>query len=214
MKIFQKLLILFLVIINISSINYFCKVFAAFADYSDEQAAEDTNKLIEEQKKEEPSIGKSTNNYLEYLEVEGYELTPNFDKQTLEYIVREKIKSEEITIKAKTDDDKAKVEGIGTLKIEQGKEEYRIDVTAESGTVRTYIIKIGNDETISKENSEKNTDIENINSNNLENPNTENVQTEEDKRNNNIIIYTALSIVIALVAIVVIRTKKQNKGKH
>ena len=130
MKIFQKLLILFLVIINISSINYFCKVFAAFADYSDEQAAEDTNKLIEEQKKEEPSIGKSTNNYLEYLEVEGYELTPNFDKQTLEYIVREKIKSEEITIKAKTDDDKAKVEGIGTLKIEQGKEEYRIDVTA------------------------------------------------------------------------------------
>lgn len=82
-----------------------------FADYTDEQAAEDTNKLVEEQKKEESPVGKSTNNYLESLEIEGYEITPDFDKQTQEYTIKGEVKAKQITIKAKADDEKAKIDG-------------------------------------------------------------------------------------------------------
>ncbi len=87
-----------------------------FADYTDEQAAEDANKLVEEQKKEESPVGKSTNNYLESLEIEGYEITPDFDKQTLEYTIKGKVKKDELTIKAKADDEKAKIDGIRKYK--------------------------------------------------------------------------------------------------
>ena len=117
MKTIEKLSIIMPLLVLISCVICINVVYAdpnsskGFADYTDEQAAEDTNKLVEEQKNEEPLVGKSTNNYLESLEIEGYEITPDFDKQTLEYSIKGKVKKDEITIKAKADDEKASVEG-------------------------------------------------------------------------------------------------------
>lgn len=117
MKILEKLSIIMPILILISCNICINVVYAdpnsskGFADYTDEQAAEETNKLVEEQKKEESPVGKSTNNFLESLEIEGYEITPDFDKQTLEYTIKGKVKEDEITIKAKADDEKAKIEG-------------------------------------------------------------------------------------------------------
>ncbi len=110
-KILIILAIIVLGIINCSNIVYADPNRSkGFAEYSDEQASEETNKLVREQEKESP-VGKSTNNYLESLEIEGYEITPNFDKQTLQYTVNGTVKSNQITIKAKADDEKAKVDG-------------------------------------------------------------------------------------------------------
>lgn len=117
MKIIEKLFIT-LFVVTFMCVGYFQNTVYAdpnsskgFADYTDEQAAEDTNKLVEEQKKEESLVGKSTNNYLESLEIEGYEITPDFDKQTLEYTIKGDVESKEIIVKAKADDEKAKIDG-------------------------------------------------------------------------------------------------------
>ena len=118
MRNIEKLFITLFILAFIGAVNCQNVVYAdpnsskGFADYTDEQAAEDTNKLVEEQKKEESPVGKSTNNYLDSLEIKGYEITPDFDKQTLEYTIKGNVNSKEITIKAKADDEKAKVEGI------------------------------------------------------------------------------------------------------
>ena len=48
-----------------------------FAEYDDITATQQNQEMLNEQQQEvEQNIGKSTNNYLESLEVEGYELTP------------------------------------------------------------------------------------------------------------------------------------------
>lgn len=115
-----------------------------FAEYDEVKAEEENKEKEEEQKKEQETIiGKSTNNYLENLEVEGYELSPSFDKQTIDYVLEGEIKSKEITILATPSDERAKVEGSGKITLEANQKECRIDVIAESGTIRTYKIYLG-----------------------------------------------------------------------
>lgn len=122
MRNIEKLFITLFILTLIGVVNCKNVVYAdpnsskGFADYTDEQAAEDTNKLVEEQKKEESPVGKSTNNYLESLEIEGYEITPDFDKQTQEYTIKGEVKTNQITIKAKADDEKAKIDGVRKYK--------------------------------------------------------------------------------------------------
>lgn len=118
-------------------------VYASFADFTDEQADKQAQEQIKEQEKEHKAVEvMSSDNYLSSLQVEGYTLTPEFDKQTLEYVINEELKSNEINIKAITSNEKANVTGSGKIKIEDSKNEYRVDVTAENGSVRTYIIKL------------------------------------------------------------------------
>ena len=70
-----------------------------FAEYDDIKAQEENQKVVEQQEKEQNElIGKSTNNYLENLQVEGYELSPQFDAQTVEYVLKDKILVKEINI--------------------------------------------------------------------------------------------------------------------
>lgn len=222
MKTLEKLSIIIPLLILISCVICINVVYAdpnsskGFAEYTDEQAAEETNKLVEEQKNEESLVGKSTNNYLESLEIEGYEITPDFDKQTLEYNIKGKVKKDEITIKAKADDEKAKVEGTGNVKIEKDKNEYRIDVTAESGTVRTYIIKINDTE--KKSNDIETEDIENSieKQEELELDDVKQNSIDlNDIMNNNHVIYIVLVIIIVLMILtfIIMKTKKK-KGKH
>lgn len=183
-----------------------------FAEYDDVKAEEENQKMIEEQEKEQESIiGKSTNNYLENLGVDGYEISPQFDKQTLGYTIKGDVKAgEEITIKATPSDSKAKVEGTGNIKLVEGQNQYRIDVTAESGTVRTYIIKI--------ENLKKTEQNQNIVEENEEIPTaTEEISTipEEDDSKENIGISIIIIIVIVISIAIIIKVRKViKKGKH
>lgn len=112
-----------------------------FAEY-DDTTAEEENKKLEEEQQKNFEIGKSTNNYLDNLQVEGYELTPEFEKQTLEYTLNKEVEQETIQITATANDTKASIEGIGKVALKIGENLCRVDVVAESGTVRTYIIKV------------------------------------------------------------------------
>ena len=137
MKKQKKLIITLLIMIVITLINA-SKVSAdpnsskGFAEFTQEQAAEETKQLEEQQREElQQSIGKSTNNFLENLEVEGYTLSPQFDKQTIEYTLNEKPSNNEINIIATPSDEKATIQGAGKVKIDENNQ-FRIDVTAES----------------------------------------------------------------------------------
>ena len=117
--------------------------YASMADFTDEQADEITKHNQEEwKKKQEEKINKSSNNYLKSLSVENYNITPEFDKQTINYEIKEVIQEEYITVITETDDDKSSVSGNGKITLNSGENNLRIDVTAENGTVRTYFIKV------------------------------------------------------------------------
>ena len=134
------------ILILITFMLLFCnttKVFASFADFTDEEADKKAEQQMEEQQKQNNQIDvKSNNNYLKELNVKGYNLTPEFDKQTINYEISEEINVDSIDIIAKTDDEKSSVSGDGKVQLNSGENNLRIDVTAESGTVRTYFLKV------------------------------------------------------------------------
>lgn len=118
------------------------KVLASFADFTDEEAEKQAQEQLKEQEKEHNVTQvKSSNNYLKNLSVNGYQITPEFDKQTINYEIKEEIGEEYIKIAAETDDEKSSVSGIGAVQLNSGENNIRIDVTAENGSVRTYFIK-------------------------------------------------------------------------
>ena len=118
------------------------KVLASFADFTDEEAEKQAQEQLKEQEKEHNVTQvKSSNNYLKNLSVNGYQITPEFDKQTINYEIKEEIGEEFIKIEAETDDEKSSVSGIGAVQLNSGENNIRIDVTAENGSVRTYFIK-------------------------------------------------------------------------
>ncbi len=96
----MKKIIKFLIVFCITTIFYinFYNVYGSFADFTDGDARNQTEKMEQEQNKKFDTL-KSNNNYLSSLSVEGYELSPEFDKQTLEYTLNKKIKESEINIK-------------------------------------------------------------------------------------------------------------------
>lgn len=115
-----------------------------FLSYSEEDQKREKEELekAEEQEKNVQTVIKSTDNYLKNLEVDGYSLTPEFDKQTVNYEIKEDVQADFLEIKAETDDEKASISGIGKVALNSGENNLKIEVTAESGTVRTYFIKV------------------------------------------------------------------------
>ena len=146
-----SIIILLFSIINCSKVYADPNSSKGFAEYDDAKAEKKSEELIEEHKQNFNAL-KSSNNYLSNLQVEGYELSPTFDKQTIEYTLNRSINSKEIKIIATVDDPRAQVEGAGDIQLQEGQTECRISVKAESGTVRAYIIKFTiNNENIDKE---------------------------------------------------------------
>lgn len=117
--------------------------YAGFADFddatADKQGAEDLKKQEEDDAK---NAGKSSNNYLSNLEIEGYSLTPQFDKQTINYSINEEINVSSVVIKATAEDERATITGDGKVELQSGENNLKIDVKAENGTERTYFIKL------------------------------------------------------------------------
>ncbi len=206
-------LFVFFAIVLILNIN---TVLASFADFTDEQADKQAQEQIKEQEKEHNITEvKSSDNYLLNLQVEGYKLTPEFDKQTLEYTIKEEIKDNEMNIKATQSNEKATINGDGNVKIEDGKKDYRIDVTAENGSVRTYIIKLN--ATTDNKKTNNDAEINSINKDVIEiesvNENTE--QGIKEKESSNIKIYIVIGVIIFLVIVLfIVILKGRKKGKH
>lgn len=81
---------------------------------------------------------KSTNNYLSALSVEGYEISPGFNKETNEYNVEVPATVTEIKINATKADKYASLSGTGTFEVYEGSNPFEIIVTSETGVVNTY----------------------------------------------------------------------------
>lgn len=79
---------------------------------------------------------------LESLNVEGYVLTPKFNKETYKYTLSVDKDVEEITINAKTTYEFAKIRGTGKYMLATGTNTYKVTVTAENGNEAIYEIEI------------------------------------------------------------------------
>ena len=229
-RIKKILIILILTITVVFTCN--CHVLAdpssskGFAEYDDLEAEQENEKKMEEQNNKF-DIEKSSNNYLDDLQVEGYKLSPEFDKQTLEYTIDKEITSDNINIKATASDSKAKIEGIGNIKLQNDQNQCRIDVIAESGTTRTYIIKIKETKTTENENTKQ----ENEN-NQYTAENNENIQDTVEENENAIVelysqknenvnkkdnkyIFVIIGIISLVIAIFFIcKLNKTKNGRH
>jgi len=196
------------------------KTFAGMADMDDETSQIIANEMIANQEKEESeNEGKSSNNYLNTLEVEGYTLSPKFDKQTLNYTI-EDTEKDTITIKAETDDSRAKTSGTGAIKLNNGENNIRIDVTAENGTVRTYFVKItkkAQEENTNNEEKNNETESENTTTENKESVLNEiNAMAEPENQENKADVKTIaiIVIVVAVLAIIVLMMPGLKKKKN
>lgn len=212
----MKKIIKFLIVFCITTTFYinFYNVYGSFADFTDGDARNQTEKMEQEQNKKFDTL-KSNNNYLSSLSVEGYELSPEFDKQTLEYTLNKKIKESVINIKAIADDSKATVIGTGNIKINKNQNKFRIDVTAESGTVRTYIIKITQDDNFSTiTNEDENTTINDMKMTLTDRTIINEIENQEEDNkidSNKKIIIGIIFFIITLIVIMTVIAKKKRK---
>ncbi len=99
------------------------------------------SKSISLKTQQEIEASYSKNNYLSELSVEGYELSPKFSKDTLEYSIELDSTVEKINISAKVADKTASVIGAGEKDLVEGENLIEIVVTAQNGNTRKYVIK-------------------------------------------------------------------------
>lgn len=83
---------------------------------------------------------KSTNNNLKSLSVEGYTLSPEFNKDTLEYTVELEASVEKIMVNAEKADSYASLSGGGEIAVSEGDNRIEIKVTSETGKEKVYVI--------------------------------------------------------------------------
>ncbi len=161
---------------------------SGYADFTEEEAAEQ-EKVYEESKNNitaDSLVGKSSDNYLKSLSVEGYELSPEFNRQQDTYTIYVKDDSvNTFNVLAEPDNETAKIEGIGNVTVSADERIINIKVTAENGDLKVYTIKVENE------------DAKNSGENNYR---------------NNIIIVVAVAIIILIILVIVLR-KKNRRGK-
>lgn len=83
---------------------------------------------------------KSNNNNLRGLSIDNATLTPDFNKDTLEYRVELESSVEKININATKEDGYASVDGAGEKEVAEGENRFEIVVTSETGNKKTYTI--------------------------------------------------------------------------
>ena len=85
---------------------------------------------------------KSTNNNLKSLEIEGATLTPEFNKDTLEYTAEITNDAEKIKINAEKEDGYASLEGDGEIEVAEGANKLEVKVTSETGVEKVYTLNV------------------------------------------------------------------------
>lgn len=83
---------------------------------------------------------KSTNNNLKSLSVDGYSISPSFNKNTLEYTVNLESNVEKIKINATKEDGYASLSGTGEKEVQEGNNKFEIIVTSETGKSKVYTL--------------------------------------------------------------------------
>lgn len=81
-------------------------------------------------------------NTLSSLKVDGYELSPVFDSEILEYSVVVPPNTTKINISATKKDSTSTVSGTGEFEVTEGDNQFKIDVKAQNGDLRTYTINV------------------------------------------------------------------------
>ncbi len=120
-----------------------------YADFTEEEAAERAREYEESKNNTVSSdylIGKSSDNYLKSLSIEGYDLYPEFNRQNDTYTIY--VKDDNINnfnVTAEPDNENAKIEGIGNVSVSQEQKIINIKVTAENGDLKVYTINIENE---------------------------------------------------------------------
>lgn len=84
----------------------------------------------------------SKNNNLSSLQVEGFSLSPEFNKDTLEYSVVVPEGTKEVNIIGSVEDRKSSIIGTGVKEVNQGNNKFLITVKAQNGAEKTYTINV------------------------------------------------------------------------
>ena len=80
----------------------------------------------------------SSNNNLSSLEIDGYSISPEFNKDVTEYNLTVDQNVEKINITAKAEDSKASISGAGEVNLSLGENTIEVRVTAENGNEKIY----------------------------------------------------------------------------
>lgn len=80
----------------------------------------------------------SKDNNLKSLNVDGFDITPEFNKDTLEYSVVVPENTKEVTINGVANDNKSSITGLGTKEVTLGTNSFDIVVRAQNGAEKTY----------------------------------------------------------------------------
>lgn len=85
---------------------------------------------------------KDTNNYLKSIGVKDYKITPEFNKDTMEYTVDVPATVNKVTIEAEKESSYATIEGTGEKEVDEGANTFEIKVTSETGVERIYKVTV------------------------------------------------------------------------
>lgn len=89
-----------------------------------------------------PTAKGSNNNVLRSLAVDGFELTPSFEKYTYDYDLIVEANVSQVNVSASAYDSTAAIAGVGSAALNEGANTVSVRVTAASGSVRTYTLNI------------------------------------------------------------------------
>ena len=222
---FIKIVVSLLTFTLVLSLN----CYAGMADFTDNEAQKIRNEEVKNQQEiDKKSIGKSTNNFLKSLSVKGYTITPEFNKQVINYKINKEINESKVEILAEPDDSKAKVTGTGIINLQPGENEIKVDCEAENGQMKSYFITI---KTPAGDNANANENKNETDSNGqlidpIEDQIADETNNLTDLSNDkalsmnkvftkkNIIILVIVVIVIISVIWALIRRKNKKSGRH
>ena len=100
------------------------------------------NVKIEKEEQEQEEVKKSNDATLKKLDVSGYTLTPTFKSNVNNYSMKVKNNITSLDVTAIPNNNKAKVVVSGNKNWKEGNNTVTIKVTAEDGTVNTYIVNV------------------------------------------------------------------------
>ena len=89
-----------------------------------------------------PTVDGSPNNKLSGLAVDGFALTPTFNRDTANYDLIVNSSVAQVTVNASAYSSSASISGTGTVDLQSGINEIVISVKAENGDVRQYVIRV------------------------------------------------------------------------
>ena len=104
------------------------------------------SKTIKIQTQAEIEASYSDDATLRSLSVEGFEITPSFDKKTYEYNLEVENDVEKVNVVANKNNANARVEGAGEIELKEGNNKIEVVVTAQKGNSLTYTININRKE--------------------------------------------------------------------